>query len=83
MINTYEISKSMGIEAELNDIIYKHAIRDMHEVLRDLFATGEFQMSQLFSSTDFNNPRFKPSLGQIDQRLMGLTRIKIVRRDHG
>ena len=67
--------------AELNDIIYKHAIRDMHGVLRDLFATGEFQMSQLFSSTDFNNPRFKPSLGQIDQRLMGLTRIEYSKDD--
>ena len=67
--------------AELNDVNYKHATRDMYGVLRDLFATGGFQMSQLFSSTDFNNPMFKPTLGQIDQRLMGLTRIEYSKDD--
>lgn len=67
--------------AELNNVEYYHAIRDMYDMLRDLFATGGFQMSQLFSSTDFNNPMFKTTLTEIDPRLAGLTRIEYSKDD--
>lgn len=67
--------------AELNNINDRNSEADLISMLRDLFSTGSFGISKLFSTTNFENPKFKTTLTAIDPRLAGLTRIEYSKDD--